>query len=183
MFGVAALSFVGAIVMLFTRNPYVERPLSFTSVFWGLVFAGFAVFLLADAIGLPAPIAKRTGIGLPHTKDWEFDRRLTERRRSMNRHAQRGMVRRGQLAAEAGIDRDLRVMRRLKPPSAEWAQLRDDLVAHGEEWLRLAASGASEDEWAAWQAAKVALGDRLEQKRQRYRAGWGNTLPTLGPDR
>ncbi len=178
-----ALCFVGVIVLLLTRNPYVDRPLAFEDVFWGLVIGGIAGFFLADAIGLPAPVAKRTGIGLPHTKDWEFDRRLEERRRSMHRHAHRGMARRGRMAAEAGIDRDLRVMRGLKPPSAEWARLRDDLVAHGEAWLRLAASGAGDVEWAGWQANEAAWGDRLTEKRARYRAGWETTSPKEGADR
>ena len=140
----------------------------------GLLFALAAIQTL-DLIGLPPSIARRVRIGL-RSKEWEFDRQLHQQKKLMDKAIARypsdatwESYNQWKSGFAAAGDRALRRMRALKPPDAEWGDLRSGYVELYEEILSRVVDDEPPDE-AAIITRGAQLRDRGDALRARYRA-------------
>lgn len=102
----------------------------------------------ADLLGLPRPLANRSGIGLRNPA-WRFHARLNRLRADFVtsiRLAQGNPERRDEALANA--QDQVRKERRLQAPNQAWGQLRDDIADDDEAWIDLIRGNAPSERLA-----------------------------------
>ena len=131
-----------------------------------LVVVLAAMVIAVDLVGLPTPVARRLGLGL-HSREWEFDRRLS----ALNNDARRAVqdtasdTRRPERELPPIIAR----IATLHAPDDDWAAVRDGWATAWQRYLGL----LGQPPGAAWEEA-LALQDHLIERtellRVRYRS-------------
>lgn len=166
----AALGAVGAVIA-------VVRSLGGGVALIGLLDLPVAlvVFVMAaEAIGLPAPVATRLGVGF-RSRAWEYDRALyraiADIERSLSGQPGRGGPAHRLVRARPPHDgrRLMARLRALRAPGEDWGRLTDQYSDAYQAWFD-AIDKPSTDRFAELEQRLSALHREREQLRAKYRA-------------
>ena len=164
---IAFLAVGGLVLTVIVRGGIDSQSLFNEPPVFDLLAMVAAIAVAADLIGLPLPVARRLRIGL-HSREWDFDRRLS----ALTSDARRAVHR---AASDTGLlERELpAIIARIKAlhaPDDDWAALRDGWASAWQQYLDLRDSATD----AAASAEAITLHDHLIERtkllRVRYRS-------------
>lgn len=164
---VAPLVLVALALMVGVRGGIDINRLWNDPPLFDLVAALTGLMLAVDLIGLPLPLARRLRLGL-HSREWEFDRRLSALANEARRTADRAADDPGLPARE--LPRIIARMSALRPPDDDWAALRDGWAAAWQRYLNDLATGPTDASSAEALVHHRELMDQTELLRDRYRS-------------
>ncbi len=164
---IAFLALGGLVLSVILRGGIDTESLFHDPPVIDLVVVLAAMAIAVDLVGLPLPVARRLRLGL-HSREWEFDRRLSALTNDARRAVQGA-------ASDAGRpERELPPMiariAALRAPDEDWTEVRDGWASAWQRYLDLLGEPSGAAAWKEALALQDHLIERTEVLRVRYRS-------------
>lgn len=164
---IAFLAIGGVVLSVILRGGIDTESLFNDPPVIDLVVVLAAMAIAVDLVGLPLPVARRLRLGL-HSREWEFDRRLS----ALTNDARRAVQDAASDAArpERELPPIIARIAVLPAPDGDWAAVRDGWASAWQRYLDLLEEPTGAAAWEEALALQDQLIERTELLRVRYRA-------------